>query len=435
MRKGTKKSTEICHAARELLEKIAASPTAFHVCANIRSELLDNGFLELRESEPWKLKAPGSYFVERNDSSLIAFCLSGRSSAGYRVFACHSDSPALKLKEAPELEQGGYIRLNVEKYGGLLCAPWFDRPLSLAGRVIADDGAAISTRLVNIDRDLLMIPSLAIHFNREANDGYKYSIQKDLLPVFGDAGDQGSLSALIAEAAGVSEKKILSRDLYLYARDRGTFWGAREQYLSSPRLDDQECVWCGLAGLLTSDPGECTRVLCVFDNEEVGSGTRQGAAGTFFADVLERIEEASGRSAEERQIAIANSVMISADNAHAIHPAHIDKADPVNRPHMNGGIVLKFSANQKYTTDGISAAIVRKICRDHDIPLQIFHNHSDLAGGSTLGNISGTQVSMTTADIGLAQLAMHSPYESAGVEDVSHMIRFARAFFDTRISG
>ncbi len=430
MKKGTKKSTEIRSAARKLLDQIAASPTAYHVCANIRRELLANGYRELPESEPWELKAPGGYFVERNDSSLIAFFPGSRPSAGYRVFACHSDSPALKLKEAPELEQGGYIRLNVEKYGGLLCAPWFDRPLSLAGRVIADDGAAISTRLVNIDRDLLMIPSLAIHFNREANDGYKYSIQKDLLPVFGDAADKGQLSSLISRAAGVRAEEILSQDLYLYARDRGTFWGAGEQYLSSPRLDDQECVWCGLAGLLTSDPGECTRVLCVFDNEEVGSGTRQGAAGTFFADVLERIEEASGRSAEERQIAIANSIMISADNAHAIHPAHIDKADPVNRPHMNGGIVLKFSANQKYTTDGISAAIVRKICRDHDIPLQIFHNHSDLAGGSTLGNISGTQVSMTTADIGLAQLAMHSPYESAGAEDVTHLIRFARAFFD-----
>ncbi|MBR5116347.1 MAG: M18 family aminopeptidase, partial [Lachnospiraceae bacterium] len=237
------------------------------------------------------------------------------------------------------------------------------------------------------------------------------------------------LYEILADAAGVRKEDILGDDLFLYVRQDPAFWGAREQYFSAPRLDDQECVWCGLEGLLTSENDRYARMLCVFDNEEVGSGTRQGAAGTFFADTLERIEEALGRSREERHIAIANSVMISADNAHAVHPAHGDKADPVNRPHMNGGIVLKYSANQKYTTDGVSAGIVKKLCRDSGIPVQEFANRSDMAGGSTLGNISGTQVSLITADIGLAQLAMHSPYESAGVEDAGHLIAFARAFY------
>lgn len=427
MKKSSKRN-----AAERILKKIEKSVTAFHVCANLREELLKNGYQELRESEAWDLRKPGGYFVMRNGSSLIAFFLGGKKPAGYRVFACHSDSPSLRLKEAPEIGQEGYIRLNVEKYGGLLCAPWFDRPLSVAGRVVIEEEGKLSSRLVNIERDLLLIPSLAIHMNREANDGYKYSAQKDMLPVFGDAEDKGKLSAIIAETLGIKSREILGDDLFLYVRQAPSFWGAREQYISSPRLDDQECVWCGLEGLLASKNDAFTRVLTVFDNEEVGSGTKQGAAGTFFADVLDRIEEAQGRSAEQRQIAIANSIMISADNAHAVHPAHVDKADLVNRPHMNGGIVLKFSANQKYTTDGVSGGVVKKICRDHRIPLQVFVNHSDVAGGSTLGNISGTQVSMITADIGLAQLAMHSPYETAGTDDVEYMIRFAKAFYESK---
>ena len=433
-----KKKSDADRPARELAGRIRKSPTAFHVIENARSELVAGGCQELRENERWKLKTPGKYYVTRNGSSLIAFSIPGRESAGFRIIASHSDSPAFKLKEDPELVENGYVRLNVEKYGGLLCAPWFDRPLSVAGRLLVREkkgksAERIVSRLVSVDRDLLVLPSLAIHMNRDANDGMQYNIQKDMLPVWGDAADKGKLFPLLAQTAGVDEKDILGHDLFVCTRQDPTFWGAEGQYFSSPRLDDQECVWCSLDAFLSAENSRYITMFCVFDNEEVGSRTKQGAASTFLRETITRIGLAAGWSEEERMAAIADSFMISADNAHAIHPAHPDKADPVHRPRMNGGIVLKFSANQSYTTDGVSAAVVRYLCEKGKIPLQTFVNRSDVAGGSTLGNIANMQVSMNTADIGLAQLAMHSPYETAGVQDVAHLIRFAQTFYEAPV--
>ncbi len=313
----------------------------------------------------------------------------------------------------------------------MLCAPWFDRPLSVAGRVVVKDEEKGGMRsvLVNLDRDLVMIPSLAIHMNREVNDGYKYNAQKDMLPLYGDIQAKGTFMKQVAEAAGVKEEEILGHDLFLYNRQKGCIWGAEGEFISSSRLDDLQCAFASLKGLLAGEKKEYMAMHCVFDNEETGSETKQGAASTFLYDTLVRVHDCLDYSREDYLIHLADSFMVSADNGHAVHPNYGDKADPVNRPYMNGGIVLKFNAAQRYCTDGVSAAMFRDICRQADVPVQTFVNRSDIAGGSTLGNISNTKVALNTADIGLAQLAMHSPYETAGVKDTEYLVKAAAALF------
>lgn len=415
--------------ACEVLSLIDKSPTAYHVTANA-GELLDcAGFTELKESEIWKLEAGGKYYVTRNDSSLIAFTIPKPDYKGFRIMAAHSDSPCPKLKEYPEVRSDGYVRLNVEKYGGMLLAPWFDRPLSVAGRIIVREGDGIRSVLVNPDKDIAVIPSLAIHMNRDANTGYAYSFQKDMLPVISTADADKGIMSLIAAEAGVKEDDIIGNDLFLYIREKGVIWGCNDEFVGSSRLDDQECVWCLLKGFTEAADTDHVKMLCIFDNEEVGSRTRQGADSDFLENLIHRINDNLKRSSEEYYTAYANSFMISADNAHALHPAHREKYDPLKTAKMNEGIVIKFSARQSYTTDGISAAFVKKLCVDNHIPYQIFVNHSDEPGGSTLGNISDSHVSIRTADIGLAQLAMHSSFEVAGIKDMEWMRDFSRAFF------
>ncbi len=414
---------------QKMMDFIDASPTAFHVVDNIRKDLVKRDFVELKESEEWDLK-PGNYFVTRNDSAVISFKIPKKNYKGFHMIASHSDSPSFKIKENPEMEAAGaYIKLNVERYGGMLCAEWFDRPLSVAGRVLVNKKGKVESKLVNIDRDLLMIPSLAIHMNREANDGYKYNAQTDMIPVFGDKGAADSFFALVAKEAGVKNSDILGHDLFLYNRVKPIFWGANEEFIGSSRLDDQECVYCSFEGFVAAKPKDYVAMHCVFDNEEVGSGTKQGAASTFLKDTIERINDGLGRTRQQYHTAIANSFMISADNAHAVHPNHADKADPVNRPVMNEGIVIKFNADQKYTTDAVSAAQFKVLCQEAQVPFQIFTNRSDMRGGSTLGNISTTQVAVSTVDIGLAQLGMHSPYESAGSKDPEYLSKVSEVFF------
>lgn len=311
----------------------------------------------------------------------------------------------------------------------MLCAPWFDRPLSVAGRVIVKENGTYCAKLINADRDLLLIPNLAIHMNRDANSGYAYNAQTDLLPLYGDISAKDTFLDTISKYADVEKEEILSHDLFLYNRQKGTLWGANEEFLSAPRLDDLQCACASLYGLLGADRKQAVSVHCVLDNEEVGSTTKQGAASTFLRDTLFRICTVFGMDTQDYFIALSKSFMISADNAHAVHPNHTDKADPVNRPYLNEGIVIKYNANQKYCTDGISAAMFKDICKQADVPYQTFTNRSDMAGGSTLGNISNTQVALNTVDIGLPQLAMHSPYETAGVKDTEYLLKAAKAFF------
>ena len=418
--------------SQQLLEFIENSPTCFHAVQAMTDILSAEGFTELKENQKWHIENGGRYFVTRNGSSLTAFTVPFQEMKGMHIIASHSDSPSFKIKENPELEsEGHYIWLNVEGYGGMIRAPWFDRPLSVAGRVIVKDKAQGGFRsiLVDIGRDLVMIPNLAIHMDRQINDSCKYNIQKDMLPIYGDLSAKGTFMKLIADTAGVPEEEILGHDLFLYNRQKGTVWGASGEFLSCSRLDDLQCAFASLKGFLAGKRQEYLDVHCVLDNEEVGSGTKQGAASTFLYDTLTRIHTSLGLSQEDYLIHLADSFMISADNAHAVHPAHTDKADPANRPYINGGIVIKFSASQKYCTDGVSAAMFRDLCQRAGVPVQTFVNRSDMVGGSTLGNISNTQVALNTVDIGLPQLAMHSPYETAGVKDTGYLIRAAEEFF------
>ncbi|MBR4658072.1 MAG: M18 family aminopeptidase [Clostridia bacterium] len=419
-----------------LLTFIDASPTAFHAVANLCAELEKSGRTRLTEGESWKLEPGRGYFVTRNMSSVIAFDIPTGEADSFRMVAAHSDSPTFKIKENAELSvRGKYTKLNVERYGGMLFSTWFDRPLSVAGRVLVKTDKGMEARLVDIGRDIMVIPNVAIHMNREINDGFKYNAQTDLMPLFGDGESKGEFIKLVAEAACCDVGEILGSDLFLYPRTPGRLWGRENEYILSPRLDDLECAFSGLTAFLAAKaPEKGVNMLCVFDNEEVGSGTKQGADSTFLRDVMKRIFISLGKGREELYRAMAASFMLSADNAHAVHPNHPEKTDEENCTYMNEGIVIKFNANQRYTTDGVSAAFFHRLLKENEIPCQHFANRSDVAGGGTLGNISGSHVSINTLDIGLAQLAMHSACETAGAKDVDYMVDGMRAFYDTRVT-
>nr|WP_317362781.1 M18 family aminopeptidase [uncultured Blautia sp.] len=416
--------------AKELIQFIEKSPTCFQAVATMKEILEQEGYSELKERDKWSLEKGGHYFVTRNDSALIAFAIPQEGLKGFRIMASHSDSPSFKIKDNPEMAvENKYVKLNVERYGGMLCAPWFDRPLSVAGRVVVKENDTFVTKLVDVDRDLLMIPNLAIHMSRQANEGYQYSAQKDMLPLYGEIAAKDTFMETIAQAAGVKAEDILGHDLFLYNRQKGCIWGAQEEFLSIGRLDDLQCAFASLKGFLGGEKKEYAAVHCVLDNEEVGSSTKQGAASTFLYDVLVRMVRGIGMDYEDYLRALADSFMISADNGHALHPNYTEKADPVNRPVLNQGIVIKYSGNQKYCTDAVSAAMFKDLCSQAEVPYQTFTNNSDVPGGSTLGNISNTKVALNSVDIGLPQLAMHSPYETVGVKDTYYLVEAAKKLF------
>lgn len=422
--------------SKELVSFIQKSPTAFHAVEQMRSLLKDNGYEELLEGRKWHIEPGHRYFVTRNNSSIIALNLGTQlDNYSFNVAASHSDSPTFKLKENAELEvRGKYTQLNTEGYGGMLCATWFDRPLSIAGRVLVKEGDSYITRLLKIDRDLVLIPNVAIHMNRAVNDGFAYNKQVDLLPLFGGTETKaGDLKALIAKELNVNEEDICGEDLYLYNRMSPSIWGAHEEFISSPQLDDLQCAFTSLQGFLKGSNDQSINVFACFDNEEVGSGTKQGAASTFLYDVLHRINNALGKDDEDYYRALAASFMLSADNAHAVHPNHPEKTDVNNCVYMNEGVVVKSHAGQKYTSDGVSIAVFKGICEKAGVPVQFFANRSDVVGGSTLGNIAMAQVSMNSVDIGLPQLAMHSSYETAGIKDTYYMIQVMEEFFNSHI--
>ena len=412
---------------RRLLDFLDASPSCYHAVDNLARRLEAEGYERLREAEPWTLCAGGKYYVVRGDSSLAAFRVPGGVPAGFMLAAAHSDSPTYKVREEAEvLSAGNCVRLAVEPYGGMIARSWLDRPLSVAGRLVVRREGGIATQLVNVDRDLLVIPSVAIHLDREVNRGTALKANTDLLPLLGCGTERGRFRSLLAEAAGVPEEDILSTELFLYPRAAAVLLGAEGEFVASPRLDDLQCVFGCLEGFLAAKEGGSVPVLCVFNNEEVGSGTRQGADSTFLTDVLERISTALGR---DWRLMAVNSFLVSADNAHAVHPAHPELSDGAERPVLNGGVVLKYNAGQKYTTDAVSGAVFREVCRAADVPVQRYSNRADLPGGSTLGNISSAHLSIPSVDIGLPQLAMHAAYEVAGSRDTALLVRAMAEYF------
>lgn len=415
------------------LNFIYNSPSCFHAVKEISCHLADEGWVHLSEGEKWEIKEGGKYVVTRNGSSVIAFEVPENPVPGFRIIASHSDSPCFKIKENPEVVvENKYVKLNVENYGGMIYSSWFDRPLSVAGRIVAKDtDGGFTEKLVNIDRDLLVIPNLAIHMNREINTGYKYNAQKDMQPVFGTIEAKGMFMKAVAQAAGMeNEGDILGHDLFLYPRGRGSVLGAMGEFLSAPKLDDLQCAFSSLMGYTSAAEKKHISILCVFDNEETGSGTKQGAASSFLYDTLQRMNGALGRTYEDYLIDLAEGFMISADNAHALHPNYAEKSDPVNRPVIGGGIVVKFNAAQKYCTDGASAAYFKNLCEEAGVNTQVFNNRSDMPGGSTLGNLSNQFVPMKSVDIGLPQFAMHSAWELSGVSDMEDLIKVSRLFFE-----
>lgn len=412
-----------------LMEYIDKSVTAFHAVKNAEDRLLEAGYIKLVEEEEWKLEAGGKYFVTRNGSALIAFRLPKSEYRSFMITASHSDSPCFKLKDNAEIKgQGHYTKLSAEVYGGMINAPWLDIPLSIAGRVMIRTSKGVKARLIDFKRPMAIIPNLAVHMNRKVNEGYEYKKNVDLVPLYGDE-NATDLNSLIAKELNVNSEDILGRDLFLYNPMKCTEIGNGE-FFSGPRLDDLECAYTCLKGFIGAKANKKSIVVyTLYDNEEVGSLTRAGAASTFMKDVLKRINSGLGYDSNKYKRALSQSLLLSADNAHAVHPNFPDICDANNKVYMNGGIVIKFHASQKYATDGLSASLFKCICDKKEIPYQTYFNRSDMPGGSTLGNLSNAQVALATVDIGLPQLAMHSSFETAGTKDPEYMVKLLEYFY------
>lgn len=407
-----------------LSEFILSSPTPFHAVDTAKKMLEEQGFTELKESENVNVVPEEKYFVTRNLSSIIAFKIPKGEFSGFMISAAHSDSPAFRIKENSEMTDDNYVRISSERYGGMLCSTWLDRPLSVAGRVIVKTEKGVESRLVDLKEPVAIMPNVAIHMNRNANSGAVYDFAVDMIPLMRLAGSGQTLKSRIAENAGVSENSLLSWDLIFYNPEKPVIWG---DFITSPRLDDLQCAYASLAAFLKSKNKKSAAVYALFDNEEVGSETKQGAASTFLYDTLLRIA-----GAELRQ-KLASSMLASCDNAHAIHPNHPEYADKNHAAKLNGGVVIKYNANQKYTSDGVSTALFALICQKAGVKVQYYANRPDMAGGSTLGNISNTQVSLNAVDIGIAQLAMHSALETAGKDDTDSFVSALTAFFSSSV--
>lgn len=426
-----------------LLKFLDASPVNFLAARNIACELEQNGYRRLDPQQPLgELKAGDKVYVTKNDSSVYAFHLGRKPLAetGFHMICAHSDSPTFRVKPHAEMAgEGGLVRLNTEVYGGPILSTWFDRPLTLAGRVIVRGKDAMSpeTMLMHVRRPLLQISNLAIHFNRQVNDGVKLSKQKDMLPLLGlinDELEQGNLlmNVIVEELSKqrpVSHEDILDFDLYLADTQPACTFGVHDEFISSGRLDDLSMCFAGLEALIAAPESDTTQVLAIFDNEETGSQTKQGAGSPFLASMLMRIARQQSGTEEAYWQAVERAFMISADNAHAFHPNYAEKYDPTNHPMLGGGPAIKFNASQKYASDAVSAAIFAEICRKAGVPCQRFVNHSDVAGGSTLGNILASTVPLRGVDMGNAILGMHSCRETGSVADHEYCVRAFTEFY------
>lgn len=410
----------------EMLKFLDQSPTAFNAIKNFTDELDANGYERLSEKEIFQIEKGHKYYVTRNGSSLIAFNVGERlDNAALKIVASHSDCPGFKVKPNALIKNGKFTRLNVEVYGGPILSTWLDRPLGLAGRIIYRENGLVKTKAVNIDEDFAIIPSVAIHMNREANNGYKNNPQVDMIPLVA-LGDDFDLINYLKEKTGLD---VVNYDLYLSLRQKAVIY-SNKQFFSSNHIDNLECSYTSFKAFLNNFEEDAINICAVFDNEEVGSLTRQGANSDFMYYTIKRVLESLNL---DYPSTVARSMLVSADNAHSVHPNHEELSDPVNRPCMNQGIVIKYNANQSYTSDALSSALFTEVLKKHDVPYQYFTNRSDMRGGGTLGNISNSHVSIVSVDIGLPQLAMHSCYETAGVKDFEYMIKGLSAFYQEKI--
>lgn len=424
--------------AQELIDFLYESPTAFHAVEKIKAELSEAGFKEVKEEDKWNLIKGGKYFTTKNDSALTAFVVgTGKvEEKGFKIIGAHTDSPTFRIKPAAEMVvEDTYVRLNTEVYGGPILNTWMDRPLSVAGRVVlkSENILYTETRLVNIKKPIMIIPNLAIHMNREINSGFELNKQKDTLPLLSMVNEKfekgNYLLSAIAKELSVEISDIVDFDLFLYEFEKGCIVGLNDEFISSGRLDDLGMVHAGIKAIMNVEVSEATNVMVCFDNEEVGSSTKQGADSDLLANTLERIALAFEKSREDFLRALAKSFLISADNAHAVHPNSPEKHDPTTRPYMNKGPVIKINANQSYTTDSDSGAVYEAICKKAGVPVQKFVNRSDVRGGSTIGPISSTHLNIRSVDMGNPTLSMHSVRELAGVLDHTYAIKSFEEFY------
>lgn len=429
---------EVKSFAREVIEFIDESPSTYHVVKNCSDILDENGFERIMPREKWKIKKGGKYFLKKSSSTIIAFTVGEDFDVknGFKIFGAHTDSPCFRIKPNPEIVTENVVRLNTEVYGGPILSTWFDRPLSIAGRVIVkgEDSFFPRTVKIKIDEPLLTIPNLAIHQNREVNNGVKIDKQNDVLPVISlinkNFEREGYLERIILEKTGIKKEDIIDFDLYLYATEKGCLLGANEEFMSSPKIDNLASVYTGLIGLLEAEENQDRiNIFVAFDNEEIGSATKQGADSNYLLNTLERISLALGLSRGDFLQMLESSYILSADAAHAAHPAHLGKTDPTNHGKINEGISIKISAKQKYTSDGYSIAVIKQLIEGTEIQIQPFVNESNELGGSTIGPISSTHLDIDGVDLGVPMLAMHSVRELCGIFDVFYLKELAKEFF------
>ncbi len=424
--------------AQELIDFLYESPTAYHAASSVKDILDKEGFEEIFEKDSWSLKKGGKYYLVKNNSAVIAFKVGNGEieKDGFRLIGAHTDAPGFKIKPNAEMKtEDHYVRLNTEVYGGPILYTWFDRPLGVAGRVILKGKSPLKpeVKLVNINKPVLIIPSIAIHMNRTVNEGYNFNKQKDTLPLVGFVNEElekkGYLMSLLTKELGVSEDEILDFDLFLYEYEKGCIMGINEEFISAGKLDDQWMVFAGIKGLINSTDIDSTKVMICIDNEEIGSLTAQGAQSNLIRRILERITIALGKSTEEFFRAVSNSLMISADLAHAVHPNLPDKHDPTNRPLLGEGPVLKIAASGSYSTEGVAAGIFESVCKEANVPMQKFVNRSDVKGGTTIGPMSAADLSIPVVDMGAPLIGMHSVRELASVKDNFYTIEAFTKFF------
>lgn len=417
----------------ELVDFINHSPVSFFAIKNVENRLLENGYVKLLENKAHAFKPGEKVFLTRNDSSIVALDIGENVNAdnlSFHIIASHSDSPCFKIKPIADSKTDIYNKINVEVYGGLIASTWLDRPLAIAGRVIVNSEEGLESRLINLEDNIVMIPNLCIHFNRDINDGYRYDRSVDLQAFIAQENEGSPLIDLLAGSLHVKKEDIVNFDLYLYNREQGYLWGKKKEYVSSSRLDDLECVFTSSKAFIESHNSNAINVLYVADNEEVGSMSRQGADSDFLESVIRNV---CGTFAANFANIVANSFLISADNAHAVHPNKPGISDANNRPYMNKGVAIKYNAAQSYTSDSVSGAIFQRICENADVPYQFFTNRSDLRGGSTLGDILLSHLSFLSVDMGLPQLAMHSSFETAGTIDIKYAVKAFKEFYHSSI--